>query len=351
MNVPSAQWHGCQTLLRTDCYRSANNNRTTLIRTDYRAQLGYRKNQIVLERFIQSIILFLAVCAGLILIPWWAHSSIWATAALVGALLTFGGVLAIQFAFLRQVNRADPAAPASRGQLVRAWWRETAVAALVFLYWQPFRSHKFADQIPDEFCGSRSRGIILVHGFVCNRAIWSRWYPILDAQAIPYCAVNLEPLFGSIDDYVAILDGAVTRMETATGFPPLVVCHSMGGLAVRAWLRATSADARVYRIVTIGSPHHGTSIGIGLPNVSWLVNAEQMRRSSAWLVALAQQEDTARRKKFVCFYSNCDNIVMPTSTATLDDADNRFVDGIAHLAMLLEPKIISGALDLLKPAH
>ena len=151
----------------------------------------------------------------------------------------------------------------------------------------------------------------------------------LRADGRSFVAVNLEPMFGSIDDYVPIVDDAVRRVTAATGRPPVLVCHSMGGLAARAWLRATNGDARVARVFTLGSPHHGT----------WLArwghgrNGRQMQLDSAWLQSLAVNEAAARRARFACYYSNCDNIVMPTSSAALPGAENRFIAGVPHLAL------------------
>ena len=45
--------------------------------------------------------------------------------------------------------------------------------------------------------------MLLVHGFMCNRGLWSDWYASLAEQGSPVIAVNLEPMLGSIDDYVA----------------------------------------------------------------------------------------------------------------------------------------------------
>ena len=126
-------------------------------------------------------------------------------------------------------------------------------------------------------------------------------------QGSPVIAVNLEPMLGSIDDYVATLDEAVTRLTAATGLPPLVVAHSMGGLAVRAWMRAVpGADARVFHVVTLGTPHHGT----------WLArwghgtNARQMRYRSPWIQALAAAEPAGRYRLFTCWHTCGDNSVV-----------------------------------------
>ena len=73
---------------------------------------------------------------------------------------------------------------------------------------------------------------------MCNRGVWLHWLGHLRAAGHAHVAVNLEPVLGSIDGYAKAIDDAVRRVTEATGLPPVLVCHSMGGLAARAWLRA-----------------------------------------------------------------------------------------------------------------
>jgi pimeloyl-ACP methyl ester carboxylesterase len=299
----------------------------------------------VLARVLQLTVLFLISSAALAFIPIWSWSPWLAATVFCGALIGFSALLAVQCAAIGRLNGTEPAPRATSVQLVCAWWHETVVAARVFLWYQPFRPARYADQFQT---GHGVRGIVLVHGFLCNRGVWAHWLPVLQQNRIPYCAPTLEPMFCSIDDYVPILDAAVRKMAAATGLPPLIVCHSMGGLVVRAWLRTNQVEQRAFRIVTIGTPHHGTVIGRHFPHLTRLTNAEQMRYLSPWLVALAQQEDAARRRIFVCFYSNCDNIVAPMSTATLPDSDNRFVDGVPHLALVFNDNVLQQTLSFLK---
>lgn len=65
---------------------------------------------------------------------------------------------------------------------------------------------------------------------------------------------------------------------------------------------------------------------------------------SDWLSALGAAEAGSRRKSFTCWYSNCDNIVFPASTATLAGADNRFVPGVSHVAMAFHPDVMHASL-------
>ena len=53
---------------------------------------------------------------------------------------------------------------------------------------------------------------------------------------------------------------------------------------------------------------------------------------------------------FTCWYSNCDNIVFPVSSAALPSADNRLVRGVAHVHLAFHPAIIEHSLGLLAGA-
>ena len=245
--------------------------------------------------------------------------------------------MGLPFVLMQRANRAD-AAPRARGpQVLAAALREMACAWRVFGWRQPFRHQAVADCLTPPRAQPRPRGVVLLHGYLCNRGYWNPWIEALQARGHACVAPTLEPAFGSIDDYVAQIEAAVQQVTQATGRAPVLVCHSMGGLAARAWMRATpEADARVHRVITLGTPHGGTWLAQG----SRTPNGLQMQRGSAWLQALAAQEPPGRAQRFVCWYSNCDNIVFPASTACLAGADHRFVGGVAHLEMAFVPQVM-----------
>ena len=261
-------------------------------------------------------------------------------------LIVFGyiAVLAIEFAVLRQVNRADPTPLATVGELFRAWVGESLVAAQVFCWRQPFRSRAIPDNVAPAGVVRGKRGVVLIHGFFCNRGFWNPWLNRLQGTGHAFVAVNLEPLFGSIDEYTPLVDAAVQKVTDATGLAPLLVCHSMGGLSARAWLRDMKAEARVHHVVTIGSPHGGT----WLARFGFGANALQMQLASDWQIGLDADMPAGRHALFTCWYSNSDNIVFPASTATLPGADNRLIRGYAHVQMAFAPQLIDSTLDLLK---
>ena len=270
-------------------------------------------------------------------------SPLLAVGGVVAMLLAYSALFALEFMLLRQLNKADPTPAASGRELRRAWWGETLIAPVVFCWRQPFRSKVVPDQLgPPERVQGR-RGVVFVHGFFCNRGLWTPWLKRLQASGHAFVAVNLEPLFGSIDDYAAQSVVAVRQVTQASGMPPLLVCHSMGGLAARAWLKQMKGDTLVHHVVTIGTPHRGT----------WLArfghghNGRQMRLHSAWQTQLEQGMPAARNALFTCWYSNCDNIVFPASTATLPGADNRLIRAAAHVQLAFVPEVMQVTLALL----
>ena len=273
----------------------------------------------------------------------WQSSPSMAPVGFAAIAAVYAAALALEFVALRRVNRGDPVPQAGGAALGRAWLAETLQAPRVFGWRQPFRWNAIPDQLICPNNGGPRRGVVFVHGFFCNRGFWTPWLRLLRASGHPFVAVNLEPLFSSIDDYVPIVDQAVTAVMRATGLAPLVVCHSMGGLATRAWLRAGKNAARVHHVVTIGTPHQGT----WLARRSRLANGRQMALASHWLRQLNADAATQPQPPFTCWYSNCDNVVFPSSCAAMAGADNRLVEGAAHVELGFHPLVMQETCALL----
>lgn len=270
--------------------------------------------------------------------------------------LTHPVLLAIQFGVAAWGCRHRPDRESLAGWF-RAWWREWGVSMRVFGWQQPWRPQVEPDSAGPAAGGAEHaparRGVLLVHGYFCNRGLWTGWIGRLQAAGHPVMAVNLEPLWGDIDGHVALLDAAAHRLQAATGQPPLVVAHSMGGLAVRAWLRvvcstaekagagADAADAAVVRrvahVITLGTPHHGT----WLARLGWGRNAQQMRWHSRWLADLAGAEPPGLARHFTCWHSLADNIVMPAGTAVLPGSRERRLNDVGHVALVTHPAVWS----------
>ena len=263
------------------------------------------------------------------------------------AFLTLASVyiayVAILFIVIHYINRNDPQPRATLWTLLQACLREASTAPSVFLWRQPFRTQAISDFLPV----LDKSGVVFIHGFFCNRAFWAPWMAQLQSQNRAFASVTLEPAFGSIDDYASVVEAAVAQVAQATGQPPTLICHSMGGLAARAWLRSNPAnEGRIKRVITIGTPHFGTALSTEKALLPF-INTQQMQRLGTWTQQLAKDEPAGRYAKFTCWYSNCDNIVPPTSTAMLPSADNRLVTAQGHISMAFDAKVMQESLALL----
>ena len=193
---------------------------------------------------------------------WWCLQGGHPGWALAGVVVVLGGyamVMALEFTLLHLAHGDDPTPRATGAQLLRAWWGEVRSAPVVFCWRQPFRSRLHPDHLPvAPGTPGGQRGVLLIHGFVCNRGLWNPWLHKMRRDGVPFVAVNLEPVFGGIDHYVQPIEAAVQRLEQATGLAPVVVAHSMGGLALRRWCAEPGHTARIHHAITIGTPHQGT---------------------------------------------------------------------------------------------
>jgi pimeloyl-ACP methyl ester carboxylesterase len=215
-------------------------------------------------------------------------------------------------------------------------WRESTA---VFCWRMPWRSNAVEDHLPKTSRGLR--GVVFIHGYICNRGLWNPWMRRLLKLDRAFVAVSLEPVFASLDDYVPQIERAVRRMEAATGLAPVIVAHSMGGLVARAWLRSRAAHKRsdgtdeAARLITIGTPHRGT----WLARAARTQNARQMGMGNPWMTALADKEPPTLPGLITSWWSECDQIVYPPPTAVYPGSEAKQLRGVGHLAMTAREEI------------
>lgn len=264
---------------------------------------------------------------------WWPRSP---AVALLGAALGLGGLglqLGLQMALMRRVARAAGAPVPPARVALAAWWAEWGQSQRVFGWRVPFGEQAEPDGWPQD---RGQVGVVLVHGYLCNRGFWSPWLRALKAQGIPCAAMTLEPGQGqSIDAMVPSLDACARRMAQATGRAPLIVAHSMGGLAARAWLRQLAPHERAAlaaHVVTLGTPHRGT----WLARFAGRLPGLEMRQDSDWLRQLPAAPPEV---PFTCWWSACDHIVFPWPVATLPGSAEQALDDVAHVQLAFDARV------------
>lgn len=282
------------------------------------------------------ISLAVQVGGGALLAAWWlpAETSVWFAPVLGLAVPPAGHalVLGIEFAIAAAVDPRRPRAPVLH--VLAVWLRETTASLRAFAWRMPFCAGFAESPVVRD---PQRPAVLLVHGYLCNRAVWKPW---LDAGGFAGCnvaTVDLAPPFADLDAYADQVHAAVERLRAASGAQRIVVvAHSMGGLALRCYLRRYG-DGAVARAITIASPHHGTL----LARFGHGRNAHQMRPDSPLLQALAASEDGGRRARLVCIATQDDNLIVPRTSPLLDGARHHLLDGVGHLALLEDRRVWS----------
>ncbi len=234
----------------------------------------------------------------------------------------------------------SPSARLSVGQALLMVLGEYAAFLVTFLVILPFERRWMGDDRLSPLVAPERRAkaegsrppILLIHGYGCSRGAWWWLRPRLEAAGWTVATISLEPIYGSIDNYVAPLARRIDEVLSETGADKLIlVGHSMGGLVARAYLQS-HGEVRVASLVTLGTPHQGSE----LARIGFGANARQMRPHSAWLLALGRPQPALAA---LAIYSPQDNFVMPPSLLELAGAENRTIDGLGHLAMLYSPRL------------
>jgi triacylglycerol lipase len=260
--------------------------------------------------------------------------AIQASVAITSMLVVLGAILVpvLVTVWLTSLTVVRSRGPGS----ARVWWRslvgECVASLRVFLLRQAWAASPPAFQ--KALAQPERIPVLLVHGYICNHRVWDDLARDLRRAGHPVMTVNLEPVFTSIDNYAPLIEAAVGNLCHETGAAKVaLVGHSMGGLAIRAWMRRHGGD-RVARVITLGTPHVGTRVD---PHPV-TANSRQMVLNSPWLQELAASESPATRSLIRIALSTHDNIVYPQRQQVLEGASVTVFDGLGHLELVLDAR-------------
>ncbi len=311
---------------------------------------------------IQSGMFLLQILsAGLIargLQKWFGLQTNWMAWA-IGLIISFGVyffIIGMQFVLSRQTDIHEQSLPGNQvpehfqtttNGVIIAWLIETITCLYVFCWLQPVVSW-FNYAKPSTNAGQKVP-VLLLHGFFCNRGLWYSLAGQLAKRGYQCLGINLEPVWASIDDYVPSIAKAIDQLIEQTGQQKIaVVAHSMGGLAIRAYIRQ-HGNEKIARVVTLGTPHQGTYIS----EYGHGINVGEMALQSKWRDELTLKETPARNAIFTVIISHDDNIVAPQNIQTIAGAKKIEVAGVGHLYMVFDSGIRSlvyRELDQIKPS-
>ena len=132
--------------------------------------------------------------------------------------------------------------------------------------------------------------------------------------------------------------GEAAASAVAAGAPSVdVVGFSAGGVTARWWVAEQGGAAMARRVVTLGSPHHGTQLaglgtGFGLPGCP--PACRQLSPGSELLRTLNGVDETPDGPRWTSVWTEQDEVVVPPDSARLDGATNVVVQRVCPVTRL-----------------
>lgn len=134
---------------------------------------------------------------------------------------------------------------------------------------------------------------------------------------------------GDLAEQAEVLGDAVDVALARTGAPSVdILGYSAGGVIARLWVRDLGGDELARRVVTLGSPHHGTDLAAFGAELGCSEACLQLAPDSDLLRALNAGDETPPGPLFVSVWTTDDQTVTPPDSAELDGAVNLTVQGI-----------------------
>jgi triacylglycerol esterase/lipase EstA (alpha/beta hydrolase family) len=166
---------------------------------------------------------------------------------------------------------------------------------------------------------------------------------------------------GALEEQAGALAAAAAR-AIDNGAPSVdVVGYSAGGVVAREWVKNQGGDEAARRVVTIGSPHHGTDlVQFALEAAGTCPQAcRQLAPGSDFLRGLNAGDETPDGPTFVSVWSETDQVVTPPDSARLVGALNLTVQQLcpgsttSHGALPADEvtlEVVESALGVAPPA-
>ena len=215
--------------------------------------------------------------------------------------------------------------------------REIFCMLLEYLVIQPFGFLHYAADPPED--DRQGEPVLFVHGYMCDGSMW--WWFRRRFQQLGIgntWSMSLTTPISSIDKFAEQLNDRIDEICSKSSQQKItIIAHSMGGLVARRLLTlCDGSDARIARIITLGTPHQGTFIAY--PGLGWC--AMHMWPTGRWIRNLRNMEEqTQPAAEMHSVYSRHDQVIIPASYSDYAHAQNRVVDGLGHMNLVFSKHI------------
>ncbi|MEV6413419.1 alpha/beta fold hydrolase [Kribbella sp. NPDC051718] len=176
--------------------------------------------------------------------------------------------------------------------------------------------------------------ILLAHGIIDNHTVFALMRRQLVRRGFTRIQTfSYSPLTLDVRSTAERMGAEIERLCEESGSDQIhIVGHSLGGLIARYYVQRLGGSERVHTCVTLGTPHQGTVAARLFP---WPL-VKQLRPDSDLMTELAEPAPDCHTR-FVAFYSDVDQLIVPQRRARLRHPDlvarNIRVDGVGHLSL------------------
>ena len=191
--------------------------------------------------------------------------------------------------------------------------------------------------------------IIFVHGFNASAATWLTMVGRFKTDGY----TDQELVNFSYDYRLSNATTAQTiarkvdSVLLATGAHHVdIITHSMGALSARYYVRnlLPVGDRRVDAVVNLGGTNHGTITAFGCTPIS----CTEMRPYSTFVTKLNATDETWGTPRYATWWSGCDEVIYPQTSAKLSGAVNTQTACLKHSDLHENFTVYTQVRDLVK---
>lgn len=187
--------------------------------------------------------------------------------------------------------------------------------------------------------GAGSRTVVFVHGFMAHGRVFG---PMREHVARACDVSTLEVSYGPFERFETVAERVHAAVASAPPGPVILVGHSLGGLLSRWCLQELGGDARIERIVTLASPHAGTTAA----NVPFGPLTRAIRPGSVQLRTLEAGAHRVAHVPHVAVVAARDRMILPaTSAAALPRAHVTWMHDLGHNEILFDARVFELVAD------
>ncbi|MEV5963252.1 alpha/beta fold hydrolase [Kribbella sp. NPDC051952] len=183
--------------------------------------------------------------------------------------------------------------------------------------------------------------ILLAHGIIDNHTVFTLMRRQLLRRGFSSIhTFSYSPLTLDVRRTAERMGREIEAICEASGSDQIhVIGHSLGGLIARYYIQRLGGHERVHTCVTLGTPHQGTAAARLLP---WPL-VKQVRPESDLMNELSEPAPGCRTR-FVAFYSDVDQLIVPQRRARIQHPDlaasNVRVRGVGHLSLPFHGEVV-----------